>query len=83
MRFQIAGFATLLCFWLPHFASAQAPDPLRLIPGSVDGVAKIENPRTLYEIIYNHEVFRDFMKIDAVAAFYDSTKFRQFSQFYR
>jgi hypothetical protein len=81
MRFQIAGFATLLCFWLPQFASAQVTDPLRLIPGSVDGVAKVENPRALFEIIYNHEVFRDFMKIDAVAAFYDSTKFRQFSQF--
>jgi len=81
MRFQNAGIGTLLCFWLPFFASAQALDPLRIIPESVDGVAKVENPRALYESIYNHEVFRDIMKIDAVAAFYDTANFRRFLQF--
>jgi hypothetical protein len=61
-------------------ALSQAPDPLRLVPAAADAVAKIENPRALYDAIYGHEMFQELLKIDAVAAFYDTTNFRRLQQ---
>ena len=80
MRFHIAGFAIVICALLGPALSAQAPDPLRLIPAEVDGVAKVENPRALYEAIYGHEVFLELMKLDAIAALYDTTAIRRVYQ---
>jgi hypothetical protein len=77
MRFQVTALATLLCALSPGLARAQTPDPLRLIPAAADAVAKVENPHALYDAVYEHEVFQKFLKIDAVAAFYDTTNFRR------
>jgi len=80
MHSQIAGFLTLVCALSANVVWAETPDPLRLVPGAADAVAKVENPRALYEAIYEHEVVQDFLKMDAVAAFYDTTKFRRLMQ---
>ncbi|HWY88588.1 MAG TPA: DUF3352 domain-containing protein, partial [Gemmataceae bacterium] len=77
MNLQV-GMASLLCAILPSLAGA---DPLRLVPAAADAVARVENPRALYNAIYEHELFQDFLKIDTVAAFYDTTNFRRAQQF--
>ena len=41
MHFPITG-ATLLCLLLPNLAWADAPDPLRLVPGAADAIARVE-----------------------------------------
>lgn len=82
MRCRLAGLAawlcaTMACALVPSLALGQTPDPLRLIPDKIDAVAKIENPRALYDAVYGHDVFQSFLKLDAVQAFYDTTNFRR------
>ena len=69
MRFHSTGFTMFVWALLPGMIQAQTPDPLRLIPEAADAVAKVEDPRALYDAIYQHEIFQDFLKMDAVAAF--------------
>ena len=77
MNLQV-GMASLLCAILPSMALVlRGTDPLRLVPAAADAVARVENPRALYNAVYEHELFQDFLKIDTVAAFYDTTNFRQ------
>jgi len=81
MRIHGAALAALLCAVLPRMVRSETPDPLRLVPAPADAIAKVESPRALYDAIYQQEIFQDFLKIDAVAAFYDTAKFRQLIQF--
>ena len=50
-------------------------------PHRSDALGKVENPRELYDAVYNHEVFQELLKMDSVAAFYDTTNFRRLLQF--
>ncbi len=53
---------------------------MRLIAGAPDAVAKLENPRALYNAIYEHPAFQEFRKIDVFAALYDTTNIRRLNQ---
>jgi hypothetical protein len=59
---------------------AETADPLRAIPAGVDAVLKVESPSALYHAIYDHPATQDFLKIDAIAAIYDTTNIRRFLQ---
>lgn len=80
MRFR-AVLATLLCVLAPGMSLGQTRDPLRLVPGMADAVVKLENPRALYDAFYHHDVVQDFLKIDSVAALYDTNNIRRALQF--
>src|SRR5262245_25586173 len=80
MRSYLAGIMVCCCAVLPNLARGQTPDPLRLIPDSADAVAKIESPRALYDAVYGHELFQDLLKLDVVAALYDTATFRRVEQ---
>lgn len=58
----------------------QAQDPLRLVPGQADFVVKIAQPRQVAESLYEHEVLRDWLKIDGVKELFDTTNFRRLLQ---
>src|SRR5262245_61309748 len=77
MRFQLPCLVALVLAVSPVKAAAKSPDPLCLVPGTVDAVVKLESPRALYDAIYGHEAFQEFLKIDAVAAFYDTVNYRR------
>ncbi len=81
MRSRIANLAVSLLALLPGMVSSQTPAPLRLLPAKADAVLKIDSPRALYDAVYGHPVFKDLLKIDSVAAFYDTTNFRRVLQF--
>ncbi len=80
MRLLRSGIVMLFGILLPANASGQVPDPLRLVPQEGDAVVKLENPRVLYDTVYGHEAFQDLLKIDAVAAFFDTTAVRRLNQ---
>ncbi len=63
----------------PILADEKA-DPLRLVPAEVDLIVKVEHPHKLVESFYNLNVVQDFLKLDAVKEFYDSTNARRFNQ---
>lgn len=68
-------------FVFSGLARAETPDPLRLVPAATDAIVKVENPRQLFDTIYNHEIVQELLKLDSITAFYDTTKFRRLMQF--
>ncbi len=80
MRLLRSGIVMWLGILFSANACGQVPDPLRLVPKEGDAVVKLENPRVLYDAIYGHEAFQDLLKIDAVAAFYDTSAVRRLNQ---
>ena len=71
------GFLGLL---LGNPCRAEAPDPLRLIPDQADVLLKIEQPRSLVEVVLNHPLVKDLYRIDAIHDLYNSTNARRFYQ---
>jgi hypothetical protein len=84
MRRFRRSFGWLSCLLLvaaTAFARAEAPpDPLRLIPDKADVIIKVDQPRKLVETFYNLEIFKQFLKLDALKEAYDSTNSRRFFQ---
>lgn len=74
-----AAIAILTLFFFAPAVRAQT-DPLSLVPAQAELVVQIENPRELVEKIYGHDVVRELLKIDAVAALYDTTNVRRLFQ---
>ncbi len=79
MRSASAAFFMLL-FGISAVRAEGKTDPLRLVPPQAELVVQIDSPRALVEKIYGHDVVRELLKIDAVAALFDSTKVRHLLQ---
>lgn len=80
MRFPMMCVA-LVCLSLGELPRSRAADPLRLVPAKADAVAQVPSPRALYDAVYGHAAFQGFLKLDQVAALYDTTNIRRAFQF--
>jgi Protein of unknown function (DUF3352) len=60
---------------------AQEPvNPLQLVPAQADWVVKIDQPSRVVESLYQHEVVKDWLKLEGVRDFFDTTNFRRLIQ---
>ncbi len=77
-----------LTVWTPFIlclsaapAGAQAPaDPLRLVPSQAELVVTLTQPRQLLDVVYNHDIVKDVLKIATIRELLDTTNFRRFQQ---
>ena len=72
---------SLVFLWvIPPVSADDDVDPLRFIPVQADIVAKVENPAEILKSGYDLKIVENFLKIKAVAEFYESTNARRANQ---
>src|SRR5262245_50000338 len=64
----------------PACAAEPPPDPLRLVPATVDLVVKVEQPRALVEAFTTHPALQQILKFEAARDVLDTTSVRRFFQ---
>src|SRR5581483_1254771 len=74
----LSGLA--ICLLLPGQAAAQQADPLRLVPAQAELLVKVENPRQLFNAVYQHDLVQELLRIDTIRELYDTTNARRFLQ---